>query len=196
MTLVTTTFSSGVISASELNTNFSDVTTALDSITTTNISSTAGITSTQLADRYSLSPWHFDLLPFSAVIDAADANLGTPGLFVCANGAVTIKKATTRVKSGKSAALCLIEVYVIATGIDAGSWPLLTIKKGTTTIGGAGLSIEAAGYHYVYHTNPIDNPLIGFQNNETLEFILNGQSQAPTIRGLSVTLWVKEELTS
>jgi len=99
------------------------------------------------------------------------------------------------VKNGKSAALCLIEVYVVEVGIDT-TWPLLTIKKGTTTIGGAGLSIEAAGYHYVYHTNPIDNPLIGFQDNETIEFILNGQSQAPTIRGLSVTLWVKEELTS
>lgn len=193
MTLVTTTFSSGVISASELNTNFSDITTALDSITTANISSTAGITSTQLADRYSLSPWHFDLLPHTrGATLSASAGSRT---WACDTGAITLKKATTRVKSGKSAALCLIEVYVVEVGIDT-TWPLLTIKKGTTTIGGAGLSIEAAGYHYVYHTNPIDNPLIGFQDNETIEFILNGQSNAPTIRGLSVTLWVKEELTS
>ena len=150
MTLVTTTFSSGVISASELNTNFSDITTALDSITTANISSTAGITSTQLADRYSLSPWHFDLLPHTrGATLSASAGSRT---WACDTGAITLKKATTRVKNGKSAALCLIEVYVVEVGIDT-TWPLLTIKKGTTTIGGAGLSIEAAGYHYVYHTN-------------------------------------------
>ena len=195
MTLVTNTLGTGVISASDLNQNFSDLATAVDSITSANISSTAGITSTQLADRFSLTPWSFELLPFSASVDATGANLGTPGLFTCANGAVTLRKATTRVKTGKSAAICLIEVYVVAVGIDT-TWPLLTIKKGSTTLGGTGLSVEAAGFHYVYYTNPFDTPLIGVQDNETIEFIIDGQSNAPTIRGLSATLWVKEELTS
>jgi len=192
MTLVTNTLGTGVISASDLNQNFSDLATAVDSITSANISSTAGITSTQLADRFSLTPWHFNLLPITA-----GSNLGSLTTFQCHTAAVTLLKATTRVKTGKSAAICLIELYVTAVDQDgSGQWPLFTIKKGTTTLGGTGQEIEAAGFHYIYYTNPFDTPLIGVQDNETIEFIIDGQSGTPTIHGLSATLWVKEELTS
>tara|TARA_R100001594_G_scaffold61234_1_gene95354 strand:- start:115 stop:693 length:579 start_codon:yes stop_codon:yes gene_type:complete len=192
MTLVTNTLGSGTISSSELNTNFSDLSTAIDSITSANISSTAGITAGQLADRFALSPWHFNLLPVTS-----GSNLGSLASYACHTGDVSVLKATTRVKAGKSAAICLIEVYVTAVSQDGGStWPLLTVKKGTTTLGGAGLSLEAAGFHYLYYTNPIDTPLIGVQDNETIEFSLSGQTGTPTLHGLSATLWVKEELTS
>ena len=190
MTLVTNTFSSGVVSSSDVNQNFTDVTTALASITTTNISSTAGITSGQLADRFALTPWHFNLLPITS-----GTTLNSAGLFTCHTAATTLLKATTRVKAGKSAAICLLEIYVSQVAIDT-TWPLLTIKKGTEVRGGTGLSIKAAGFHYIYYTNPIDTPLIGIQDNETLEFSIDGQGNNPTIRGLSATLWIKEELTS
>ena len=71
MTVVTHTFSTGLIKSAEVNTNFSDLTTALDNITTANLHDSAGIVSSQLADRYALSPWSITVLPFSFVHNMA-----------------------------------------------------------------------------------------------------------------------------
>ena len=65
MTIVTHSFGTGLIKSSEVNTNFTDLTEALDNITTTNLHESAGIVSSQLADRYGLSPWSITVIPFS-----------------------------------------------------------------------------------------------------------------------------------
>lgn len=190
MTVVTNVFSSGVISASEMNTNFNDLSTAIDSITTANISASAGIVSGQLADKYSLTPWHFNLLPFSS-----GADLGSTGLYQCPTANTEILAAKAWMRSGKSAAICVVEINVAQVGIIGGAYPKLTVYKGTEVLGGTGRTLDVAGYHEIYYTNPIDTPLMSLQSQDVIKFSLDGQGQQPTLRGLSATLWLKEELT-
>jgi hypothetical protein len=190
MTVVTNVFSSGVISASEMNTNFNDLSTAIDSITTANISASAGIVSGQLADKYSLTPWHFNLLPLSS-----GADLGSAASYQCPTANTEILAAKAWMRSGKSAAICVVEINVAAVSSASGTYPLLTVYKGTEVLGGTGRTLDVAGYHSIYYTNPIDTPLMSLQSQDIIKFSLDGQGVQPTLRGLSATLWLKEELT-
>lgn len=190
MTIVSNVFSSGVISASEMNTNFNDLSSAIDSITTANISASAGIVSGQLADKYSLAPWHFNLLPFSA-----GADLASPTSFLCPIANTEILTAKAQLRSGKSAAICVVEIALNYVSAASGTYPLITVYKGTTVLGGTGKTLDATGYHNIFYTNPIDTPLISLQDQDVIKFSLDGQGVQPTLRGLSVTLWLKEELT-
>ena len=203
MTIVTHSFSTGLIKSSEVNTNFSDVTTAIDDITTTNLNASAGIVSSQLSDRYALSPWSINVIPFmqtgtNAVLNTVGAN----ALFTCHTGDVEIYRTTTRVQSSKKASIAFIEVYCVEKDDDATVNPRITIKLDDVILGGAARTIDkdqvndTAGFHYIYNSNPIANPLINFDNNQTLKILVGGNGSSPKIRGVTVTFWIKEELAS
>jgi hypothetical protein len=202
MTTVTHTFGTEVISSSEVNTNFSDLTSALDSITTTNLHESAGILSSQLADRYALSPWAVPVLPFSRA--ASLATNGTSALYTCHTGDIEIVRTTARVQSSKKASIAFIEIYVLEKAYETATTvnPQITIKLDDIIIGGAAREIDndeyndTAGFHYIYNSNPIANPLINIDNNQTLKILIGGNGQAPLIRGVTVTFWIKEELCS
>ena len=134
MTNVTHTFGAETIQFSEVNQNFTDLTSAIDSLTTTNLHDSAGIVSTQLADRYALSPWSISCLPFTANHSGDLSVTGTNALFTCASTSVDLVKATTRVRSSKKASIVFIEMHVIEVDDDTGQYPELTIQLDTTTV--------------------------------------------------------------
>ncbi len=199
MTIVTHSFGTGLIKSSEVNTNFNDLTSALDSITTTNLHESAGIVSSQLADKYGLSPWSISVVPFSR--DTTLSTTGTNALYICGTADTEIIRTTTRVQSSKKASIAFIEVYCVEKVADTTD-PKITIKLDDIILGGVGRVIttdhvsDASGFHYIYNSNPISNPLINFDNNQTLKVLIGGQGNSPKIRGVTVTLWIKEELAS
>tara|TARA_B110000014_G_C19974591_1_gene504608 strand:- start:82 stop:702 length:621 start_codon:yes stop_codon:yes gene_type:complete len=206
MTIVTHTFGAETIKYSEVNTNFTDITSAIDSLTTTNLHDAAGIVSTQLADRYALSPWSINVLPFmqtgvNATLSTNDDN----ALFTCDTGDVEVFRTTTRVQSSKKASIAFIEIFVVEKKIINSVNPQITIKLDDIVIGGAARTIDkdqyndsgtTGGFHYIYNSNPIANPLINIDNNQTLKVFIGGNGQANKIRGVTVTFWIKEELCS
>tara|TARA_R100000353_G_scaffold174629_2_gene143007 strand:- start:139 stop:723 length:585 start_codon:yes stop_codon:yes gene_type:complete len=194
MTNVTHTFGAETIQFSEVNQNFTDLTSAIDSLTTTNLHDSAGIVSTQLADRYALSPWSIHCLPFTAAADLATT--GSSALFTCASTSKDLVKTTTRVRSSKKASIVFIEIHVIEVAADSGQYPELTIKLDTATIGGSARALDSTGFHYIYNSDPVANPLINFDDNQTLTISISGAGQTPKLRGLTVTCWIKEELTA
>jgi len=199
MTIVTHAFSTGTIKSSEVNTNFTDLTEALDNITTTNLHESAGIVSSQLTDRYALSPWSITVLPshYSQTLN----DTGATAMWTCHTADVELFRTTTRVQSSKKAYIAFIEVYCLEKLTDTTD-PQITIKLDDIIIGG-GVRVldedqlnDTNGFHYLYNSNPIANPLIPVDNNQTLKILLSGNGNNPKIRGLTVTFWIKEELAS
>jgi len=201
MTIVTHAFGTGLIKSSEVNTNFTDLTEALDNITTTNLHESAGIVSSQLADRYALSPWSITVLPSHYSKTLNDS--GISAMWTCHTADVELFRTTTRVQSSKKAYIAFIEVYCLEKNRDGGAAdPQITIKLDDIIIGG-GVRVldedqfnDENGFHYLYNSNPIANPLIPVDNNQTLKILLSGNGNNPQIRGLTVTFWIKEELAS
>ena len=190
MTKVTYDFSgmgAVAINATQVDQNFSDLTSAIDQITTANIATTAGIVSTQLADRYALSMLGpFDLLPFSS-----GSNFSSPGNFTLPDSPTTFLKHKMLVKPGRRAYLVKMEVHCIAVGT---SKPTVTVEVGGVTLGGGAQTISLAGFTYIQNSNPVDNPMVILNNDDIIEMKIGSASSAAEARGLSVTLWIKEEL--
>ena len=192
MTKVTYDFStmtSQAITGANVDQNFDDLTAAIDQITTANIATTAGITSTQLADRYTLSA----LGPLSVLPPAADGTLSaTPTAYAMPASDLTVYKTKILVKPGRRAFLVKAEVYTqYRTGTDH---PRITIIVGGTTLAGAAQNITSAGYLSINNTNPVDSPLLPLNNDDVVEIKLGKSGGTPTAAGIQVTLWIKEEL--
>lgn len=203
MTIVSHTFGAETIKYSEVNTNFTDITGAIDSLTTTNLHDAAGIVSTQLADRYALSPWSVSVLPFmqTNVATILSTN-GENAMFKCGTSDVEVFRTTTRVQSSKKASIAFIEISVVEKKIINSVNPQITIRLDDIVIGGAARTIDkdhyndSSGFHYIYNSNPIANPLINIDNNQVLKVLIGGNGQENFIRGVTVTFWIKEELCS
>ena len=184
MTAVTYTFSAGTtISPAEVNQNFADLVAAVDSVNTSNLRDDAGLKSTQLSDRYSLVPWSIVLVPFT------DGNTyATPGAITMPAADTTIYETTFRVGSGKRASVAAVEVDVQAVA----SAPRITVIIGGTTLGGGSQTL-VAGRNYVANTDPVANPQLALADLDTLQLQLGNGG---TLRGVTVTIWIKEELVS
>jgi len=192
MTKVTYVFddlTGGTIAGANVDQNFNDLTAAVDQITTANISTTAGITSTQLADRYALYAWGpWTLLPVSS---GADFSSGV-AQYVLPTTPVVLHKHKVLLKPGRRAYLVRAEVYCnTKTSV---SHPTITITVGGTVLGSAPKNIEAAGYLTIQNSNPVDTPLLPLNNDDEIEIKVGGSAASATAAGLSVTLWIKEEL--
>ena len=194
MTKVTYDFSTmtnEAITGANVDQNFDDLTAAIDQITTANIATTAGITSTQLADRYTLSA----LGPIAILPPAADATLATtPTQYTMPASAITVYQTKALVKPGRRAFVVKAEVYTQSrTGTDH---PRITIIVGGTTLAGSAQNITSTGYLSINNTNPVDSPLLPLNNDDVIEIKLgrSGATGGPALAGVSVTLWIKEEL--
>ena len=112
-----------------------------------------------------------------------------------------IFRTTTRVQSSKKASIAFVEVFCVEKELVTNDTKI-TIKLEDVTIGGVGKVIDndqlndTAGFHFIYNSNPIANPLINIDNNQILQVLIGGQGTQPKIRGVTVTFWIKEELTS
>lgn len=195
MTKVTYDFSSmtdEAITGANVDQNFDDLTAAIDQITTANIATTAGITSTQLADRYTLSALGpIAILPPTAAAGTLGA---TPTEFTMPASDTTVYQTKALVKPGRRAFLVKAEVYTQSrSGTDH---PRITIIVGGTTLAGSAQNITSTGYLSINNTNPVDSPLLPLNNDDVIEIKLgqSGGSGGPSLAGVSVTLWIKEEL--
>jgi len=192
MTKVTYDFSTMTndpITGENVDQNFDDLTAAIDQITTANIATTAGITSTQLSDRYALYAWG----PWTIVPHNAGTDMGSITQFAMPSSATTIQKHKVLLKSGRRAYLVRAEIYCNAVS-GTSHYPQITIEVGGTTLGTGAQNITAAGYLSIQNTNPVDTPLLPLNNEDVVEIKLGRSGSDATAAGLSVTLWIKEEL--
>ena len=134
---MTYTFSSGgTITAAELNTNFTDVFNGLSGITTTDLAASAGIVSTQLADRFAYFSESIIIAPQLLIDGATQANwimyntTASPGY--------EIFRRYMQLRSGKTAYLCAVTIYVKDTTLDTGKTPIVWVARNGTALGGGG----------------------------------------------------------
>jgi len=184
MTAVTFTFSAGTtIDPTEVNQNFADLVAAVDSIDTDNLRDDAGLKSTQLADRYSLVPMPFILVPFDS-----GATYAAPTAFTMPAAATTVYEAVFRVGSGKRASIAAVEIDVQTT---SGTAAITVIAGGSTLAGGAQTLV--AGRNFIANTDPVANPQLAIADLDALQLQMSG---AGSCSGVVVVVWLKEELVS
>lgn len=191
--------STDTLDASKLNTNFSDITAALSQLRSSNLAADAGIISTQLANRYYTDEFSFFLVPLAAgaAIDA-DGTIGS-NYFTVPSALSDITKRKITLKSSQECYLSEVEVYATASVIGTADYVTFAIKKGSTTLGGSAVTLNASSaYFRIRASNPLDNALCAVQDGDEFTFQLGttGGGGTPHVRGLFVRLVFKKELIS
>ena len=66
----------------------------------------------------------------------------------------------------------------------------------SVVLGGAAFNIDAAGRHLIAQSDPVATPLFPLNDSDVIKIELGRSSASDTNRvaGLTVTLWIKEEL--
>lgn len=191
--------STDTIDASKLNTNFSDLTSALSQLRSSNLATDAGLVSTQLANRYYTDEFSFFLLPLTADTAANDA-AGAAGTGFSVPAALTdMFKRKITLKSSQECYLSEVELYAAASVIGTADYVTFAVKKGSTTLGGSAVTLNASdAYFRIRASNPLDNALCAVQDGDEFTFQLGttGGGGAPTARGLFVRMLFKKELIS
>ena len=193
MTQVTNTLATKTglaIAGADLDTNFSDLTAAIDDITSANLNDHAGILSKHLTDKYNLVPFG----PFSLVSPEGSGTVAVPVEETTPDAEATYLQHEVRLGSSRRAFLCIVEIQVLGVTANSGKWPLLKVLRNTDVIGGATVQLNTAGKFTMENSNPFANPLIALQDGDDLICKLHEEGAAPTLRGLSVTFWLKIEM--
>lgn len=191
MTSVTYPSLSGTITASELDTNFSDVVSIASSVGNEQLS--GGITADKLTDRYSLS---YDTVCCVAHTVNGDAALtGTTQLTMGgANTATLVMTWQPIMKAGMEAYLSSITVQ--AAGVT--NSPLISFYlNGTSTggslIGGTAIAMATAATVYTLgQTDPIGTPLLAMTNGDYINiYMVQNTGGNAQCRGVYVTFCMK-----
>ena len=196
---VTYSFSSGnTITAAEVNTNFTDALNETVSLTTSNLSTSAGIISTQLTDRYALvtetvmcTGWAYEANSVSQIFRGYAPDV------TASPGTEFFRKYIT-CKSGRANYLCGISVHAKDITVGTGtSYPRLWFTRNGTLLGGSAVDLQAddTAYH-LRNSNPIDNPLTSLAHNDYITIGVGVSVSATDTRlnRLSVTFTYKMEL--
>lgn len=203
---VTYSFSaSTTISASQVNTNFTDLLNELSGLTTSDLAANAGIVSTQLADRFAYPFFLIHLTPTlqpQALIAGANAYTLSETVMPNANtfaGATEVWRMYVQKRTGKGVYLCSAVVY--CQDLDrptADADPAVWISKNGTVIGGSEARILAADTAYfLRNSNPFDSPIASFEHDDYISIRLGTSTVAAAdteISGLTVGLYFKSEL--
>jgi hypothetical protein len=200
-----------LVESDPLNENFEDVETVVNGgITSNNLDPNAGITATQLADRYaSILPTSFNLIPSFFRSNGAMAYVGSivpPSSF--ANDYYTVPVTGTwgevdrcypPLDTGQEAYLTKAELYVIGQQANAGSNPQFRIRKnGTLVLGGGEVTIDTDSIRYeLTNADPSDDPQASIVNGDylTFEFSSSGAA-AGYLLGVSLKLYWKVRFTN
>lgn len=201
---LTYSFSAGAtLNATEMNTNFADVLAELSSLTSADLSSTAGLVSTQLSDRYSYPTFTVHLAPYYGPqinTDAALAATYHPVRTFMPNTTTgtEVWRHYVQKRTGKGLYLCSVVVYCQDVNVPtAGAYPAIWVKKGTTTLGGGAAQVQAdATAYYLRNSNPFDNPICSLDHDEYISLSVGVVAAAANthVSGLSVTFTFKSEL--
>lgn len=185
MTAVTYSFSAAAtIDPAEVNQNFADLAAAIDSIDTSNLRNDAGVKSTQLADRYALVPASFVVVPFTS-----GATYAVPVAFTMPGAATSIYETALRVGAGKRATIAAIEIDVQVTS----GAPAITVIIGGTTMGGGALVLLVGRNVLAHGSDPVANPQLAVADLDVVNIQMSGGG---TCYGVTVTIWLKEELVA
>lgn len=196
---VTNTFASGdLILAAAMNTNFADALSATRGLTTQNLATSAGILSSQLADRFGMLPFNRSLLPFSS-----GATLASPALYTTqtttADPGTEIGRIKVYLPSGRAAYLAAVLFRAAEVAVATTAYPKCWVTINGVTKGGGGVAINANATDFaLVNANPFQNPIGSIANGDYISFGLgrSDTSGTPSIRGLEVTCWFKVELGS
>lgn len=195
MTSVTYPALSGTITASELDTNFSDVVSIASSIGNEQLA--GGITADKITDRYALSHETICLVPAvvassgGAITFASEETVAFNG----ANDTSLILQWQPIMKSGMEAYLTSISVQ----GAEVANSPEVNFylngdSSGGSLIGGTGIALAASATIYsLAQTDPVANPLIPMTNGDYISIYLvdSGGASRSACRGVYVTFGMK-----
>lgn len=207
MAIITNTFSAGgTIVASEVNQNFSDLSSYVTALDDGDISADAGITSRKLLDRYALSHSHIHLLPVTS--ETGVTAFTNPLLFnlptATTGGAATVAaRVYPEFKAGRRIYLVAVSLYALAGTFTEN--PAIWVYHNTTLLSGtSGIVMTNVGPWYLKNSDPFGSPLAILDGAATpgdfIEFRLgraSGSTAANSqLRGLIATLTWKEEIAS
>jgi hypothetical protein len=192
---VTYTFSSGgTITAAEVNTNFTDVFNELSGITTSDLASSAGIVSTQLADRFSYPSESIIIAPRLATGGGAATwtlpdSTGSPG--------TEVFRRYMQLRAGRAAYLCAATIYCNTTTPDSGKYPRIWVARNGTALGGGGADLATSDtVSYLKSGSPYDTPLTSLADGDylTIGVGVSASTSTATMSGVYVTLHYKIEI--
>lgn len=195
MTSVTFTSLSGTITASQLDTNFSDVVSIASSVGNEQLS--GGITADKLTDRYSVTYDTICLVPNApnssggAITFASEEVIAFNG----ANDESLVMTWQPIMKAGMEAYLSSITVQ----GVEVEDSPQVAFylngdSSGGSLIGGIEITLAASATLYTLgQTDPIANPLIAFSNGDYINIYLvdSGGAGRSKCRGVYATICMK-----
>lgn len=194
---VTNIFTAGsVIVASEVNQNFDDLSDRIAAIDSSDIDPNAGITASQLSDRYALDTFVVEVLPVSADPDLS--SIGAGSVYTLPAALTTLKKFHYATKTGKGAFLAEVEGFALDVTAASGDYPTLAVYQNGVLLGGGAVTLDADdGYFRMRHTNPTDSPLVAVADGDEFEIKMGSSgSNNPKARGVSVRFTMKSEVVS
>lgn len=177
---------SGTINGSSFASNFDALNAKFGQITSADISSAAGILSTQLSERYAIENVVTQLVPHGST---AATFTGTPGVFtIDVDTPARVFRRRIHARSGQLVWLCLLEVYVDVKNTVGGSNPTVVAYKNGTAIPGATFTLDTSNDFYIFaRSDPLANPLIAFVDNDVIEFRLGASAAGDaTCAGIQV----------
>lgn len=191
----------GLISAAELNTNFQDVLDELTNLDTSNLSATAGIVSTQLADRFAYSKDTVHLAPYYIQnVTPADTELTYLPSGSGSGTGVEVWRSYIQARSGKSLWLCGVSIYAQTVSINGGTptaYPAVWVMRNGAILGGSNAEVRASDtVYYLKNTNPFDDPITSLSDGDYLTIGLGTAAAAADTgwAGVTVDFWYKMEL--
>lgn len=193
--------SGAVISASELNSNFSDVVSMVSSVGNDQLA--GGITSDKLADRYTITYDTICVIPPVFTKDTGtgtDTVEGTNEVLIGDNGADApdVMQWQPIMRDGMEAYLCSINVYSKSSTDN----PVIrfylngSVSAGTgALIAGTGITLGDDSFQTLAQSDPISQPLITMTNGDYITINLYANTSASAaVRGVYVTFCMKYAL--
>jgi len=200
---VTKTWSAGeTVTYTDLNQNFSDIESRVGGgIKNADLSSTAAITASKIADRYTMVKTVLPIVPVSAVSTVdADSNkqLQETTQFLVPGAATLMARHEIICNPTQEGFLFALHAYVVDVTISGSYYPELSFYLNGTLIG-QNIVLDTDDAHYKLHANvPFTNPLLSITNGDVIDVKLSAQSASTgtKLRGLTVTLYEKWALSS
>lgn len=186
-----------VIAAADINANFDDVAAGQVGITADDLASNAGLTSTQLTDRFAIITETVQLTGYYHRENVA----GTLAVYylpnVQASPGTEVWRKNMMLRTGRAFYLVGVTIYAQDVSYSSTNYPNVWVTRNGTVLGGSFSRIVAADTKYTLaNSNPFDNPLTALADNDYLTIGLGVEASATTtsVAGLTVTLTYKMEL--
>ena len=186
----------GTILASQFANDFSDINNYISgNIDSAGIHPRAGITASQLRDRFDVFSHETVIAPYQS--DASwDAGANQ---FTFPAAMAALRRRRIKVESGQLMYLCSVEIFSLDTNAGPAPWPRIELRKNGTLVPGAQFDLDTDNDFYTFErATPFDSPLLAFVNNDVIEYWIGSSTGAgaPTGRGIYATEYWKAVLVN